>query len=97
MVIVFIAYIIIIIILITILNCSTDFWVFSHCLGLRESEIEGIWNEVYGNFDKAMLKLVVRVLQHERGAEEVLASALTKIEDKKSALIAAKRIERGKV
>ena len=83
--------------MITILNCSTDFWVFGHCLGLRESEIEGIWNEVYGKFDKAMLALVVRVLQHERKAEEVLASALTQIEDKESAQVAVKGIERGEV
>ena len=59
--------------------------------------MEGIWNEVYGRFDKAMLALVVRVLQHERKAEEVLASALTKIEDRKSTQVAAKGIERGKV
>ena len=83
--------------MITILNCSTDFCVFGHCLGLRESEIEGIWNEVYGKFDKAMIALVVRVLTNERKAEEVLASALTKIEDRKSALVAAKGIERGEV
>ena len=83
--------------MITILKCSTDFCVFGHCLGLRESEIEGIWNEVYGKFDKAMLALVLRVLQSERKAEEVLASALTKIEDRKSAAVAAKGIERGEV
>ena len=50
---------------------------------------------MYGKFDKAMLKLVVRILQGERKAEEVLASALTKIEDRKSALVAA--IKRGEV
>ena len=52
---------------------------------------------MYGKFDKAMLALVVRVLQGERKAEEELASALTKIEDRKSAQVAAKGIERGEV
>ena len=52
---------------------------------------------MYGKFDKAMLKLIVRVLTNERKAQEVLASALTKIQDKKSALVAAKGIERGEV
>ena len=71
--------------------------VFGNCLGLRESEIERIWNEVYGKFDKAMLILVVRVLQGERKAQQILAAALRNIEDKESALVAAKGIERGEV
>ena len=70
---------------------------FGNCLGLRESEIERIWNEVYGKFDKAMLILVVRVLQGEKKAQQVLAAALRNIEDKESALVAAKGIERGEV
>ena len=85
----------------TYIYCSIlfhiDFWVFGNCLGLRESEIERIWNEVYGKFDKAMLILVVRVLQSEKKVQEVLATALTKIENQERAQVAAKGIKRGKI
>ena len=52
---------------------------------------------MHGKFEKAMLILVVRVLQSEKKAQEVLATALMKIEDQERAQVAAKGIKRGKI
>ena len=77
---------------------STDYFVgFGKCLGKDEAELGKVWNEALGRYDRAVLNLVVDVLQEAQNPEEKLCNALNEMKTPESAKHAAIAIQNGKL
>lgn len=75
---------------------STDYFIrFGKCLGKDEAEIEKVWDETLGRYDRAMLNLAVDVLQETQTPEEKVYNALMEMRTPESANVAAKAIQNG--
>ena len=67
------------------------------CLGMNETKLDNVWNEVLGRYDTAMLNLVIDMLQESQNPEEKLSNALSKMRTPESASRASKAIHKGKL
>ena len=77
---------------------STDHFVgFGKYLGKDEAELGKVWDEALGRYDRAVLKLVVDVLQEAQNPEEKLCNALSEMRTPESAKRAAAAIQNGKL
>ena len=77
---------------------STDYFVgFGKCLGKDEAELRKVWDEALGRYDRAILNLVVDVLQEAENPEEKLCNSLNEMRTPESAKRAADAIQNGKL
>ena len=77
---------------------STDYFVgFGKCLGKDEAELRKVWDEALGRYDRAVLNLVVDVLQEAENPEEKLCNSLNEMRTPESAKRAAEAIQNSKV
>ena len=79
-------------------SLSADYFTgFGKCLGKDEAELGKVWDEALGRYDRAILNLVVDVLQEAENPEEKLCNALNEMRTPESAERAAEAIQNGKV
>ena len=77
---------------------ATDhFTGFGKCLGKDEAELGKVWDEALGRYDRAILNLVVDVLQEAENPEEKLYNALNEMRTPESAKRAVEAIRNGKL
>ena len=67
------------------------------CLGKDEAELGKVWDEALGRYNRAILNLVVDVLQEAQNPEEKLYNALNEMRTPESAKCAADAIQNGKL
>jgi len=65
-------------------------------LGKDEAELGKVWDEALGRYDRAILNLVVDVLQESQNPEEKLYNALKEMRTPESAKRAVEAIQSGK-
>ena len=77
---------------------ATDhFTGFCKYLSKDEAELGKLWDEALGRYDKAILNLVVGVLQEAENPEEKLYNALNEMRTPESAKRAVDTIQNGKL
>ena len=77
-------------------SLSADYFVgFGKCLGKDEAELGKVWDEALGRYDRAILNLVVDVLQEAENPEEKLYNALNEMRTPESAKRAVDAIQNG--
>ena len=79
-------------------SLSADyFFGFGECLGKDEAELGKVWDEALGRYDRAVLNLVVGVLQEAQNPAEKLYYALEEMRTPQSAKRASEAIQYGKL
>ena len=73
------------------------FFGFGKCLGKDEAELGKVWDEALGRYDRAVLNLVVGVLQEAQNPAEKLYYALEEMRTPQSAKRASEAIQYGKL
>ena len=77
---------------------SADYFIgFGKCLGKDEVELGKVWDEALGRYDRAVLNLVVGVLQEAQNPAEKLYYALEEMRTPQSAKRASEAIQYGKL
>jgi len=77
---------------------SADYFIgFGKCLGKDEAELGKVWDEAVGRYDRAVLNLVVGVLQEAQNPAEKLYYALEEMRTPQSAKLASEAIQYGKL
>jgi len=77
---------------------SADYFIgFGKCLGKDEAELGKVWDEALGRYDRAVLNLVVGVLQEAQNLAEKLYYALEEMRTPESAKRASEAIQYGKL
>ena len=77
-------------------SLSADYFIgFGKCLGKDEAELGKVWDEALGRYDRAILNLVVDVLQEAENPEEKLCNALNEMRTPESAKHAVEAIQNG--
>ena len=77
-------------------SLSADYFIgFGKCLGKDEAELGKVWEEALGRYDRAVLNLVVDVLQEAQNPAEKLYNALEEMRTPESAKRASEAIQQG--
>ena len=75
---------------------SADYFIgFGKCLGKDEAELGKVWDEAFGRYDRAVLNLVVGVLQEAQNPAEKLYNALEEMRTPESGKRASEAIQCG--
>ena len=75
---------------------SADYFIgFGECLGKDEAELGKVWDEAFGRYDRAVLNLVVGVLQEAQNPAEKLYYSLEEMRTPESGKRASEAIQCG--